>query len=1573
MKKIFLILPLLLLPHFLLSQTPFIRIFGGPGTDIGNGVIQAYDGGYWVVGRTNSFGAGGTDIIVLKLNTSGVIEWEKTYGGVNNEGGIYGVFATETQDHGLAVACETKSFNATQNDAYLIKIDSVGNVLWDARYDAGPGTSGGDYFRGIKELSTGELLLTGSINSGVLGLSDALIMKFTASGNLIWKKIIGGIYVDHIYDVIELPNGDYAFFGNTGTWGNGSNNAWVIRTDTSANLGWAKVYAGSGIDNFSEGILTSDGGLLLGGITSSYGSGNFDIYLVKLSIDGTLQWAKTYGGSNLEWLNGLQELPSGGYLLRVYSKSYGPGEDILLISIDTTGNITWSKSYKIIQSGSSGSLVKIKGAIDVTNDGGFIFTGWVIDSSGFGGKDILVFKSDSSAYALCDTVLVTSTTPTVQPINASPSFTNVGAIHDPLTIHTSPTVSDTASCPCFQVSSALISNDTTICQGDSIPLQATGGTTYNWSPASGLSCNTCSNPVASPNVTTTYTVTFDQGQVCESQDSITVFVHVPPSINLGADTTICSYDQLVLDAGTGFSSYLWEDSSTTQTHTVSWSGDTTMMFYVTATDSIGCASADTILVTFDKPPVIDLGPDTLLCAGTQYLLDAGPGFASYVWQDKSSGQTYMASALNDTTILYTVTGKDYIGCISSDSVWITFHKPPVIQLGPDTVICSGAQLLLDAGPGFVSYLWEDQSTGQIHIVSASNDTSLLYYVTGTDSQGCVSSDTIQVGFHVPPAIDLGPDTLLCQADTILLDAGPGFTTYLWEDQSTGQTHLVSSTADTVLLYHVTATDSLGCTSADSISIHFHNTPSIDLGPDTVLCDGGQILLDAGPGFSQYTWQDQSSGQFFTASASGDTTILFYVTATDSLGCTSADSIEVYFHLLTAIHLGNDTLLCAGEQLLLDAGPGFASYVWEDQSTGQTHIASASNDTSLLYYVTGTDTQGCVSSDTIQVGFHVPPAINLGPDTLLCQADTILLDAGPGFTTYLWEDQSTGQTHLVSSTADTVLLYHVTATDSLGCTSADSISIHFHNTPSIDLGPDTVLCDGGQILLDAGPGFSQYTWQDQSSGQFFTTTATGDTSILYFVTAMDSLGCTAADSIEVHFHLLTAIHLGNDTLLCAGEQLLLDAGSGFTSYVWEDQATGQTHIASVTGDTTMVYFVIATDSVGCQSSDTIQVSFHQAPVIDLGPDTTACALGQLVLDAGPGFVSYVWEHQSTGQTHTVSGQNGTTSTYYVTALDSFGCLSTDTITVSYLTAIPINLGPDTIVCGNAQLLLDAGPGFASYIWEDQSTGQTHLAYGQPGTINTYYVTATTQDGCVSTDTIVVEFMDYLSIHLGPDTTICENTHFYLNAGPGFVSYVWNDQTTGQKHLVTGQGGTTTFYSVHAIDPNGCEASDSILIHFLTVNEVDLGPDTTICNNASLVLDAGPGYTAYHWSNGSQAQTITFQDTLGTYTVYVDVIDSNGCASSDTIVITVDRCIGLETPALNPLLDIYPNPAENLLYIRTGRPCRLEVCNALGETVLPPVELAAGTRQMDISMLPAGMYLLRFSGKRFNATHKLIKEK
>jgi len=1351
MKKIFLILPLLLLPHFLLSQTPFIRIFGGPGTDIGNGVIQAYDGGYWVVGRTNSFGAGGTDIIVLKLNTSGVIEWEKTYGGVNNEGGIYGVFATETQDHGLAVACETKSFNATQNDAYLIKIDSVGNVLWDARYDAGPGTSGGDYFRGIKELSTGELLLTGSINSGVLGLSDALIMKFTASGNLIWKKIIGGIYVDHIYDVIELPNGDYAFFGNTGTWGNGSNNAWVIRTDTSANLGWAKVYAGSGIDNFSEGILTSDGGLLLGGITSSYGSGNFDIYLVKLSIDGTLQWAKTYGGSNLEWLNGLQELPSGGYLLRVYSKSYGPGEDILLISIDTTGNITWSKSYKIIQSGSSGSLVKIKGAIDVTNDGGFIFTGWVIDSSGFGGKDILVFKSDSSAYALCDTVLVTSTTPTVQPINASPSFTNVGAIHDPLTIHTSPTVSDTASCPCFQVSSALISNDTTICQGDSIPLQATGGTTYNWSPASGLSCNTCSNPVASPNVTTTYTVTFDQGQVCESQDSITVFVHVPPSINLGADTTICSYDQLVLDAGTGFSSYLWEDSSTTQTHTVSWSGDTTMMFYVTATDSIGCASADTILVTFDKPPVIDLGPDTLLCAGTQYLLDAGPGFASYVWQDKSSGQTYMASALNDTTILYTVTGKDYIGCISSDSVWITFHKPPVIQLGPDTVICSGAQLLLDAGPGFVSYLWEDQSTGQIHIVSASNDTSLLYYVTGTDSQGCVSSDTIQVGFHVPPAIDLGPDTLLCQADTILLDAGPGFTTYLWEDQSTGQTHLASSTADTVLLYHVTATDSLGCTSADSISIHFHNTPSIDLGPDTVLCDGGQILLDAGPGFSQYTWQDQSSGQFFT------------------------------------------------------------------------------------------------------------------------------------------------------------------------------------------------------------------------------TTATGDTSILYFVTAMDSLGCTAADSIEVHFHLLTAIHLGNDTLLCAGEQLLLDAGSGFTSYVWEDQATGQTHIASVTGDTTMVYFVIATDSVGCQSSDTIQVSFHQAPVIDLGPDTTACALGQLVLDAGPGFVSYVWEHQSTGQTHTVSGQNGTTSTYYVTALDSFGCLSTDTITVSYLTAIPINLGPDTIVCGNAQLLLDAGPGFASYIWEDQSTGQTHLAYGQPGTINTYYVTATTQDGCVSTDTIVVEFMDYLSIHLGPDTTICENTHFYLNAGPGFVSYVWNDQTTGQKHLVTGQGGTTTFYSVHAIDPNGCEASDSILIHFLTVNEVDLGPDTTICNNASLVLDAGPGYTAYHWSNGSQAQTITFQDTLGTYTVYVDVIDSNGCASSDTIVITVDRCIGLETPALNPLLDIYPNPAENLLYIRTGRPCRLEVCNALGETVLPPVELAAGTRQMDISMLPAGMYLLRFSGKRFNATHKLIKEK
>jgi gliding motility-associated-like protein len=265
-------------------------------------------------------------------------------------------------------------------------------------------------------------------------------------------------------------------------------------------------------------------------------------------------------------------------------------------------------------------------------------------------------------------------------------------------------------------------------------------------------------------------------------------------------------------------------------------------------------------------------------------------------------------------------------------------------------------------------------------------------------------------------VDLGPDTSICIGDSLVLDAGPGYTTYLWQDASNAQTLTVYNSG----YYSVTTTDANGCVYIDSVLIQALPPPFVDLGPDVTICEGTQLTLNAGIGFSAYKWNNNATTQTINAAAQG----IYSVTVTNVCG-QDADSMQI----LSVIpapkpDLGNDTVICSGGQLILDPGTGFSSYHWQDNSTGQAFLVSASG----LYSVTVTNLNNCSGADTIYVGYKPVPVLDLGDDITLCDKKLpIAFELNNSYNSYKWQDGSTSPNY----TATKAGTYSVTITDDCG--------------------------------------------------------------------------------------------------------------------------------------------------------------------------------------------------------------------------------------------------------------------------------------------------------------------------------------------------------------------------------------------------------------------------------------------------------------------------------------------------------------------------------------------------------------
>jgi predicted secreted protein len=357
------------------------KTYGGTGADSGAGdIIQTSDGGYAISGDTASFGAGSTDYWLIKTDALGNMQWNKTYGGSLAESDAA---MCQTIDGGFALVGDTKSFGVGSNDVWLVKTDAAGNMQWNKTY----GGTGADLGINVAQTSDGGYAVAGYTSSFGAGGIDFWLIKTDAAGNMQWNRTYGGPGSDYCFNVVQTSDGGYAVAGPTNSFGAGNYDIWLVKTDAAGNMQWNKTHGGSGMEWMDQMIPTVVGGYAIAGFTNSFGAGSSDVWLVKTDALGNMEWNKTYGGPGSDNGFHLTQTAEGGYAIIGSTSSFGAGgNDVWAIKTDVSGNILGNQTF-------GGNVTDDGRSIIQTIDGGYLLAGNTM-SFGAGGSDFYVVKID---------------------------------------------------------------------------------------------------------------------------------------------------------------------------------------------------------------------------------------------------------------------------------------------------------------------------------------------------------------------------------------------------------------------------------------------------------------------------------------------------------------------------------------------------------------------------------------------------------------------------------------------------------------------------------------------------------------------------------------------------------------------------------------------------------------------------------------------------------------------------------------------------------------------------------------------------------------------------------------------------------------------------------------------------------------------------------------------------------------------------------------------------------------------------------------------------------------------------
>ena len=372
------------------DNTPimFVKTFGGKNIDKGNSIHQTYDGGYILTGFTGSTGNGSEDLWLIKTNSNGEEEWSKTFGGSDSD---RGTDVQQTTNGGFIITGSTGQI--FEQELWLLKTNSQGGEEWSK-------TFGGvwDIGQSVQQTTDGGFIITGRnvpIFDGKTKKIDLWLIKTNSNGEEVWSKTFGGGREewDEGVSVKQTKDGGFVITGRTSSFGNGSEDLWLIKTNSDGEEEWSKTFGGSDRDEGWDVQQTMDGGFVIIGGTKSIGSGDFDVWIIKTNSLGVEEWSKTFGDSKWDWGTSIQQTTDGGFIVTGMTKSLGNGKgDVWIIKTDPYGDKEWSKSF--------GGVHQDQGNdVQQTSDGGYIITGFT-ESFGSGKYDVWLIKTDSEGNSV---------------------------------------------------------------------------------------------------------------------------------------------------------------------------------------------------------------------------------------------------------------------------------------------------------------------------------------------------------------------------------------------------------------------------------------------------------------------------------------------------------------------------------------------------------------------------------------------------------------------------------------------------------------------------------------------------------------------------------------------------------------------------------------------------------------------------------------------------------------------------------------------------------------------------------------------------------------------------------------------------------------------------------------------------------------------------------------------------------------------------------------------------------------------------------------------------------------------
>lgn len=705
-------------------------------------------------------------------------------------------------------------------------------------------------------------------------------------------------------------------------------------------------------------------------------------------------------------------------------------------------------------------------------------------------------------------------------------------------------------------------------------LTCTGANAYTWSPASSLNTFSGSQVIASPTISTTYTVNGQTG-VCPGSTLITVTAFSTPTLLSTNNPTICSGYSTALSVN-GASSYTWNPGNLNGA-SVTVSPLVNTVYTITGASN-GCLSNTTASVTLLASPSISVSSPPYICLGGSATLNAS-GALSYTWSP--GGMTTSSILVNPTvTTSYNISGTNANGCISSTTKTLNVLALPWAQINPATpTVCAGYSTMIFSSNVFgVSWSPGGSTNYSIAISPTVNTTYTLTISNASCSATAIKVVTV---FPSPNLNVVWSNTNICTGTSITVSAN-GASSYTLEPGN------LSGSTNTIIPYYTTTYTVRGsngtCSNNVVQTVSVTQVPSVSsAATNSSICNGSTSNLIA-YGAINYTWNPGGQTGFFVTVSPSVSTI-YTVTGVNGI-CSNTSALSITVYQLPVINVGVSAFtICAGNNFITTA-TGATSYTWLPANV--TGSISISNPTSnVTYTVIGEDIHACKSSSTASVIVSPAPQLTLSAShSSICIGSSATLNAA-GATNYSWSPGGfTSPSITVAPTISTS--YSLTAGNASSCTTNSVVTIAVSPNPTLitSISPATV-CAGRNTTLHAS-GATNYTWLPGNvNGSSVTIMPT--TNLVYTLTGQNATFCS--DTVTLAINVIptpTVVANVNPTVLCLGESATITV-SGANTYSWNGASANSVIIATPTTVPLSINTLSGTDLNGC-TSDAYLFSF-----------------------------------------------------------------------------------------------------------------------------------------------------------------------------------------------------------------------------------------------------------------------------------------------------------------------------------------------------------------------------------------------